>query len=64
MKAKSIFSSKTFWFNALALVVAVSGAYGFTGELGEGLKPFVVPIVTLLNIALRYVTKQPVALSG
>ena len=64
MQTKSIFSSKTFWFNALAFVGAVAGAFGFTGELAPDLQPFVVPAVTLINIVLRYLTKQPVALRG
>ena len=62
MDTKRFYQSKTFWFNALAFVGAVAGAYGFTGEIAPELQPFVVPAVTLINVVLRFVTKQAVTL--
>ena len=58
---KPFWQSKTFWFNVLALVVTVAGAFGYrqfqpspdVGELALG-------IVALVNIILRFVTKRPV----
>ena len=60
--SKPFYKSKTFWFNALAFVSAVAASYGFTGELAPELQPFVVPAVTLINVVLRFVTKQGVTL--
>jgi hypothetical protein len=53
--AKSIFSSKTFWINALALAVTIGGflppAYG-------------LPALAILNIANRFLTTSPATLLG
>lgn len=56
---KSVFASKTFWFNTISTAVAVgSGSFGFN------LPPKVaVPVVTIGNILLRLLTKQPVTIS-
>jgi anti-sigma-K factor RskA len=63
-KPKAIWKSKTFWFNVLAFVAAVAGLFGYTGELPADLGQFVLPAVFLINLALRYFTKQPVSLTG
>ncbi len=63
MNAKNIFSSKTFWFNLLALIVLVANEFGFaTFERDPGLETYALVIVTLVNIVLRLVTKQPIKL--
>lgn len=46
--------NKTIAFNIVALIVAVLGAFGYTGELPETWMAFVVPIVLLINLALKY----------
>lgn len=46
--------NKTIAFNVVALIVAVLAAYGYTGELPETWTAFVVPIVTLINLILKY----------
>lgn len=46
--------NKTMAFNIVALIVAVLGAYGYSGELPEGWMAFVVPIVALINLILKY----------
>lgn len=46
--------NKTMAFNIVALIVAVLGAYGYSGELPEGWMVFVVPIVALINLILKY----------
>jgi hypothetical protein len=62
MEAKEFYKSKTFWVNLIAFAIALLSAFGLVGEMDEGLEPFVVPVVALINIALRFVTKQAVKL--
>ncbi len=60
-QAKSIFLSKTFWFNGIALVVLVVGSFGFNeAELDPNLETYALMFVTIVNIILRLVTKKPV----
>jgi hypothetical protein len=62
---KKFYSSKTFWFNTLAFVLAVGlpvlGTYGYTGEVPAAWAVFVVPAIALVNLILRFVTKEPIA---
>ena len=60
--SKKFYESKVFWFNALALVAAVAAGFGYTGEVPANLAPFVLPVILLINIALRFVTKQGISL--
>lgn len=62
MDTKIAWTSKTLWFNVLALICAVAVAFGYQGELPEEWKTWVTVIVTIINIILRFITKQPVAL--
>ena len=62
MDNKPWYRSKTVWFNALAFVVAVAAAFGYTGELPEGLAQFVGPAVFVVNILLRFVTNKAISL--
>ena len=55
---KSWYTSKTVWFNALAFVVAVAAAFGFTGEVTADLEQYIVPVVAAINVGLRFVTNQ------
>ena len=59
---KKWYASKTFWFNAFAFVVAVLSAFGYTGELGGDLGLFVLPVVALINIALRFITNKGISI--
>jgi len=62
MNAKSIFLSKTFWFNMLALVVLVANQFGFAGfDRDPNLESYALVIVTLVNIVLRLVTNRSVS---
>ena len=68
--AKKFYASKTFWFNAAAVVVFVIpqllGPFGFSGEVSPEIQElvniFVPALVALANIVLRFVTKEPVEL--
>lgn len=61
MNTKSIFLSKMFWFNVLAIVVLVANQFGFAGfERDPNLESYALVVVTLINILLRLMTKQPV----
>lgn len=51
--------NKTIAFNVVALVIAVLGAFGYTGELPESWEAFVLPIVLLINLALKYWSRTP-----
>jgi len=61
MVGKEFWRSKTFWFNLISLLVSVAGAFGFaefepSPEVGQ----IALVIVTLANLGLRFVTKEPV----
>jgi hypothetical protein len=58
---KSIWASKTFWVNAVAVGAAVAGVFGF-GIDAEFQAEVVVAIMGAVNIALRFVTKEAVKL--
>jgi hypothetical protein len=63
VNAKSVFLSKTFWFNLLALIVLVANAFGFAEfSRDPAVDQYALIIITLVNIALRVFTKQPVKL--
>lgn len=63
MDAKSIFLSKTLLFNGLTLLILVANQFGFAGfERDPNLEAYALVIVTLVNIVLRLMTKQPVKL--
>ena len=52
---KSIFKSKTFWFN----VLATAATYGNVLPPKYG-----IPVATVGNIGLRFLTTAPVSLTG
>lgn len=61
LNAKSLFASKTFWFNVVTTALYVI-------DLGD-VKSFLSPnnyalLVGIGNAILRYVTKQPVTIAG
>ena len=60
-KGKALLKSKTFWFNALAIVTAVASLFGF-GEFkpSEETTELIVLITGIINIALRCKTSQPI----
>ena len=69
--SKPFYTSKTFWFNALAIgiyaAVSVAGPFGYDGAFSsevQGYIDVIAPaIVAVVNIALRFKTNQPISLS-
>ena len=60
MDAKKWYLSKTFWFNGVALVVMVLGAFGYTGEVPQEWGVYAPAIVALVNLVLRsFFTEKP-----
>jgi len=57
---KPFWKSKTLIFNILAFIVAIAVGFGYTGELSPELGVFVPAVLALINIILRFVTKQPI----
>jgi hypothetical protein len=65
MDAKSIFVSRTFWVNTLALIASVAASFGIDLGLTEEVQAsIVVGILAVANIVLRLVTKAPVNVTG
>ena len=60
-KGKALLKSKTFWFNALAIVTAVASLFGF-GEFkpSEETTELIALISGMVNIILRLNTSQPI----
>ena len=52
-KTKSIFASKTFWFNLASTIVIAGGVLPPTKT--------VLTVVTAANVGLRLMTSQPIA---
>jgi hypothetical protein len=60
---KKFYASKTLWVNGISLVVAVLLGLGLVDlELSPDIEQFVTPLIFLINIAIRFVTKEPVSL--
>lgn len=60
--AISIFSSKTFWVNAAAFLIAISSLTEVVTIIPLAYMPMYSAAVAMLNLYLRTVTIRPVAL--
>lgn len=57
--SKEFWKSKTFWFNILALLVAVASAFGFSEfQPDSQVAEYALVIVTVVNIILHFVTNK------
>lgn len=71
MTGKDPILSKTLIFNLIALAVALALTYGYDAfepaaevePLAAGIAALVTIVAPIINILLRFVTRQPVALS-
>lgn len=62
METKPIYQSKTFWLNAITLVLAI---IAITDPAAIGIKPeTMLWVSSVLNIILRFVTTGAVSLIG
>ena len=58
---KDWYKSKVLWFNVLALLVIVATAFGFVDfEAAPEVEQIGMVIVTIVNLLLRFMTKEPV----
>lgn len=62
MNTKSLFQSKTFWFNLLGIVAAAGSTYA--DILPPKAAPYVIAAGGIANIILRTVTNQGVSVTG
>jgi len=61
MDTKPFWASKTLWVNAIALVAAISGAFGMDLGLDPETQTAIVgAVMSIVNILLRFVTKSVV----
>lgn len=61
METKPFWASKTLWVNAIALVAAVTGAFGIDLGLDPETQTAIVgALMGVVNIVLRFMTKTAV----
>ncbi|MBE9554863.1 MAG: hypothetical protein IMF05_15475 [Proteobacteria bacterium] len=61
METKPFWASKTLWVNAIALVAAVTGAFGMDLGLDPETQTAIVgALMGIVNIVLRFMTKTAV----
>ena len=58
---KPFYESKTFWFNALFVVVALAGYFGFTDYKPDAsTSELTAVLIAVVNLVLRFVSKAPI----
>lgn len=62
MEKKPFYKSKTVLFNGITILVVIATFFGYTPnqELAEQASNVLIAITPIANLALRFVTKQPV----
>lgn len=61
---KPLWQSKTFWVNLISATIAILEGQQITNIIPADWQAEVIALVFALNIALRYITTQPVSLTG
>jgi hypothetical protein len=61
--SKPWYASKTVWFNAVTIIVAVATYFGFTPNqaLFTGVSSFLVAVAPVINLGLRFFTTTAIA---
>ena len=59
LEPKSWLASKTLWINGLTLAVTVLTALTSSSILTPGLAPYLLGALAVVNLALRFLTDQP-----
>jgi len=61
VESKKWYISKVVWFNVLAVIVLVAGAFGFADfQPSAETEQWATLIILVVNLVLRFVTKQPI----
>lgn len=58
VETKSLIGSKTFWVNALTLIISVGGT--IAGVIPPDFQPYIVGGLAIANVVLRIITGQPI----
>ena len=63
MDIKPYYKSKTIIFNTLTVLVVIATFFGYTPDtqLAENATSTLLVLTPLVNLILRYITKQPIA---
>ena len=63
MPSKPWFASKTIWFNAITVLIAVAGYFGWTPDtdLIKLVGGFLVAASPIINLALRLITHKAIS---
>lgn len=66
MNTKPWYQSKTIWFNALTILIAVATYFGYTPNqaIADNTASFLVVISPLVNLYLRHKTTQAISYTG
>lgn len=59
--AKSVFNSRTLWFNVASFVIAISELTEVTSIIPDDWRPGLAALVAMINVALRLYSVRPVA---
>lgn len=63
VQGKKIWRSRTFWWNILALVVALAGYFGFGDfEASPDTAAIAAGVAAVINLVLRVLTDEPVTI--
>lgn len=62
MKAKSILLSKTFWANLATVLAMILDDQEALNIIPDVVEPYMVYVLGVVNVIIRYWTVQPVAL--